>query len=461
MSGRQRASVIDSAWRTAPALFLALCLIFGGASVSGLPQNAALQILALLLLAGAVFRAGPAGLDSTARRIVLGLVGATAALLVLQLVPLPPLLWTSLPGRGFVAETLALADLAPGWQPLSLTPHATIAAGLKFLPPLALFTALVLQSDDRAARLSIWTILIVATVSILLGIAQLGQQLPQLYFYAITNSQAAVGFYSNSNHLATLLLVAMALAAGGWASRAPGHFKPVSALYLAALAVMIVGIFVVASRAGIALMVPVLAGCVLIAFAIRLPIRPAPVAAALTLLALLALAGGFYWLFVTQASDTLPGPYTRVMLFENALALAGQYFPFGSGLGSFPGIYRLIESPDAATLFYVNHAHNDLVELAAETGLAGLAILAVFLFGWTWRLIAIWSGDGRAFALARAGSVGSAAILLHSLVDYPLRTSAGAGLFALCCALMFHGPLSHATGPKRREKPPRLPSARA
>jgi len=432
------ARVLDFGWRITPALFLGLCLILGGASISGLPQNAALQIIALAVLVGAAFRGGPIALDPPVRRVAISLISATAALILLQLVPLPPAFWTALPGRAFVAETLRLVGLVPGWQPLTLTPNATLAAGLKFLPPIALFTALVLQADTRAATLSLWTILAVALVSILLGVAQLGQQHPELYFYTITNAQAAVGFYANTNHLATLLLVAMAAAAGGSTVGAGGGAASFArGLHLFVLAAMALGIFMVGSRAGIALMVPVLTGCALIAFGIRLPIRPSPIATAITLSALLAVAAGFYWVFVTQAHDTLPGPYTREMLFENTLKLAGTYFPFGSGLGSFQGSYRLTEAADAATLFYVNHAHNDLVELAADTGLAGLAILLLFLFGWTQRAIAIWSAKGRAYALARAGSVGSAAMLLHSLVEYPLRTAAGACLFALCCALMF------------------------
>lgn len=44
--------------------------------------------------------------------------------------------------------------------------------------------------------------------------------------------------------------------------------------------------------------------------------------------------------------------------------------------------------------------------------------------------------------MAMAGTIGSAAILAHSLVDYPLRDAALQAVFALCVAFMAE-PRSH------------------
>jgi hypothetical protein len=41
---------------------------------------------------------------------------------------------------------------------------------------------------------------------------------------------------------------------------------------------------------------------------------------------------------------------------------------------------------------------------------------------------------------ARAASIASGAILLHSIVDFPLRTAAISGVFAMCLGLLVERP---------------------
>jgi hypothetical protein len=59
----------------------------------------------------------------------------------------------------------------------------------------------------------------------------------------------------------------------------------------------------------------------------------------------------------------------------------------------------------------------------------------LFLLWWVRRLLAIWWTE-KPDHLARAASIATAAIIAHSIVDYPLRTAAIGALFAACCALM-------------------------
>jgi O-antigen ligase len=109
--------------------------------------------------------------------------------------------------------------------------------------------------------------------------------------------------------------------------------------------------------------------------------------------------------------------------------------PFGAGLGSFVKVYRLYESPDAVTTEYVIHAHNDYVELALELGLPGVILLLLFFGWWLVQSLAVWrKSEGGPWA--RAASIASAAVLVHSLVDFPLRTAAISACFAMCVALL-------------------------
>jgi O-antigen ligase len=112
-----------------------------------------------------------------------------------------------------------------------------------------------------------------------------------------------------------------------------------------------------------------------------------------------------------------------------------DFLPFGSGLGSFRRVYHLYERPEQVTNIYVIHVHNDYVELALETGVAGIVLMALFLAWWAVAVRRVWR-TAEAGPFARAASIGSAAILVHSLVDFPLRTAAIGASFAMCAGLL-------------------------
>jgi O-antigen ligase len=98
-------------------------------------------------------------------------------------------------------------------------------------------------------------------------------------------------------------------------------------------------------------------------------------------------------------------------------------------------VYRLYESPNAVTGEYVVHAHNDYAELTLELGAAGIVLILLFLAWWVVAVRNAWlKGENDPFA--RAASIASMAILLHSLVDFPLRTAAISACFAMCLALL-------------------------
>ena len=98
-------------------------------------------------------------------------------------------------------------------------------------------------------------------------------------------------------------------------------------------------------------------------------------------------------------------------------------------------MYQLYERPDQVTNEYVIHAHNDYVELVLETGLAGIILIIVFLAWWAAAVWRVWR-TAEAGPYARAAAIASAAVLAHSLVDFPLRTAAIATSFAMCLALL-------------------------
>jgi O-antigen ligase len=156
-------------------------------------------------------------------------------------------------------------------------------------------------------------------------------------------------------------------------------------------------------------------------------------------------------LTAANAGQSVESRYTT---FKTGLKAAADFAPLGSGVGTFGNIYPRFENPASVTRTYVNHVHNDFIELALETGAAGLILVTLFLLWWGGRLIAIWRAPN-IDPYARAASIASAAILAHSVVDYPLRTAAISAVFAVCVALMVQPRRGMNIGPAPEGQPAR------
>ena len=122
--------------------------------------------------------------------------------------------------------------------------------------------------------------------------------------------------------------------------------------------------------------------------------------------------------------------------------------PLGSGLGTFVPVYALFEKPgDTIIGTYVNHAHNDVVELWLETGVLGLVLMGLFVIWLVARSVEIWRSappfGAREidWSLVRAATIVIALIIAHSFVDYPLRTGAMMAIMAFACALLIEPPV--------------------
>lgn len=421
---------------TIAPLYLFGCLILGG-SAQGIWQNMVLQLVGVTIIAWAMAAPADEPLAPRAKPLLL-LAIVLIALIGLQLAPVPPAVWAHGP-RTRVAEGFALLGQPVPWLPLSLTPYQTLSTLLCLIPPLAIFCAIVCLKAYR--RILLATALVAGTVAgILLGALQLSTTRGDSpwYLYPETNRSLGVGFFANANHMATLLVISLpflaALAANGRGETMQRR-SAVLTMVVAASLVLIVGIALNGSLAGYTLAIPVTAASALILLPPTSHWRKAIAAfAALSIVAAVA----------ALASSSIGGTKlsqdasTAVQSREQILAITGKaivdHMPFGSGLGSFVRVYRTYESPDTVSSEYVIHAHNDYAELALELGLPGLLLILLFLAWWAFAVVGAWKDAGRVFA--RAASIASAAILVHSLVDFPLRTAAISTCFAMCLALM-------------------------
>ena len=418
-------------------IYLMLCLLLGGASAAGYWANAFLQLLALPIIGWALLAHRPVPMPAASRQ----LLALTVLMLVLasaQLVPLPPGIWTAFPGRQEIVEGYQLLGMELPWLPISVVPHQTVASLLWLLPALAVLLGMVRLGAFRPS----WVALVIAGVTatgIALGaIQRAGNE--AAYFYRITNYGQATGFFSNANHMATQILVTIAFAAALYlAARAKSRSAQRTSALLVILAgaagVLAVGIAINGSLAGFGLSLPVFGACALMIISRK---RNVPTWSVLPI-ALVAL-GAVAAVFTMPLGNNLIGservsPVSRQVSFANTIEAGKDYFPAGSGIASFNTIYPMYEDQTQMTTTYVNHAHSDLLEIFLEMGLPGILLILLFLLWWSRRTFLIWRVE-EPDPFARAATIASAAILAHSLVDYPLRTAAVSALFAVCCALM-------------------------
>ena len=419
--------------------YLVLCLILGGASRAGYWANMVLQLLAVAIIfwSVAVRRGSPM---PTPGRQLMVLLFLMLLVVAVQLVPLPPSIWTALPGRDPVAEGFRLLEMPLPWLPISLAPTNTISSALWLLPAIAVLLGIIRVGAFRTSWLA-WAIILVAAASVMIGALQVvGVGASPWYFYEITNRGATTGFFSNSNHLATLLLVtlpflaALYLGARG-KSRSAQRASGMLVIVFGAAAVVLVGLAINRSLAGLGLAVPVAAASFLMIWSRKhkLPGWAWLGVGVLLVAGVAAAASAPYALMASSEAEA--GKSTRLDAFALAGRAAVDFMPAGSGIGSFIEVYRTYEDAGTISRFYMNHVHNDYIELALETGLLGCAVFLLFLVWWSRRTIVIWRSDDPDF-FARAATIASGAILAHSLVDYPLRTAAISAIFAVCCALM-------------------------
>lgn len=376
--------------------------------------------------------------------------GLLAFIFVVQLVPLPPALWTALPGRSFPREVFAQLGERP-WLPLSLTPGRTFVSFFAIFPPLAVYLSAKGLSRQEGDRLLAWLVGF-AALAALLGLFQFaGGNDTALRFYAVTNRDAAVGFFSNANHFgvwsASLVPVTIYLTLGALTSDARGR-KSIAALGFGISALLALGAILSFSRAAyvVLLIATLVSGAGALRFTHITPRKKGMIAggAALAVVAAMAfVVSTDAFLRMAEVSDIDPtGRRGRLEYVPLFLKIIADTLPFGTGIGSFDPVNRAYETYTDIGRTYLNNAHNEPAQLLIETGILGLAAGAAWLWLFAKRGFGALSDPSR----MDAGDLGifRAVVLIlpifillaHSLVDYPLRTSAATATFALCLALL-------------------------
>ena len=149
---------------------LALAMAIGGAGENYPLLEMLLQLGAIAAVAYFVLTRRSWALNGETR-LALVILALTLLLPLLQLIPTPPGLWETLPGR----EAVAQLDRVMGQdisRPWSLDVEGTIRSFLELLAPTAIFIGCVFLTLQERVRL-FWIVIAFALFSGLLGLAQL------------------------------------------------------------------------------------------------------------------------------------------------------------------------------------------------------------------------------------------------------------------------------------------------
>jgi O-antigen ligase len=431
------------------ALFLLFVFLTGGASRSEVMSLPFLRVVSALVIGFALVGISRAEIDTVRKPLIL--CGVMAVLILLQLIPLPPSIWTSLPGRAPLLDTYAALGTDPGWRPINMVPYLGWNSLFSLIVPIAALLAFSrLHWMDK--RRTLLALVGVALISALLAVLQIsGEPGGSAYLYAITNPTAGVGLFSNRNHQGFLIAAMIPALVACWQlGQGNGGFPRIGLPIVAGLILfMFVLLLATGSRAALLLggggliaalvLVPPTARSLTIGFKkkrqldlrIALPVAAIAITAVLTLLTDRTEA-------INRLADQSFDEELRFALWPPIGEMLRTSFPVGFGVGTFAEMYRWFEPESLLRLSYVNQAHNDLFDLFLSFGILGALPLLLGLYYWVRALPAALRPTGRQsfddLLMRRLGLLLVLILAGASLVDYPLRVPSLAVLFVLAVA---------------------------
>jgi O-antigen ligase len=379
-------------------------------------------------------------------------------LAIFQVVPLPGGLLRLLRPDNAAWSTTSPDGDHPSLSTLSIAPYNTrIHLVLLVCCASGFFFARMLGRDRVSRRRLVTWLVALGAFEAIYGLVQYLTGWQRIFAYVKKyNLEEATGTYINRNHFAGFLEmvipfgVALVLYENAKLPRKvmPGRNARIKrvlgggklsriGLWLLAATVMVAGLFFSLSRMGIISAVASLA--VMAAYAGFQRKAGLWVAAGVLVCGIILVlwmgAGPVLGRFGTISEEYASADESRWSLWKDTARLIGGHPLLGSGLGTFPVAFSRVQSTFLGQ--FVNHAHNDYLEIASDLGIPAAALL----FGSTGALLVRVARKAaspevsfeRAMALGCLGSI--AAILLHSLTDFNLYIPANALVFSLILGL--------------------------
>ncbi|ODT16935.1 MAG: lipid A core--O-antigen ligase [Mesorhizobium sp. SCN 65-12] len=393
------------------ALFLSL--LVGGGTASGLISDTVVEVFAIVSTA-AVFSQGT---GQRSPHLIRWLLIMAVALIGLQLIPLPIAMLSGvrpplLQGVPWLSDETSLRFISVGVG-------RTVECLLFVLAVAAFFLAVLrLRVDQVHALLPFFFLGVICNG--LAGAIQFSLS-DDVAIKGLLPFTINAGLFANRNHFSALLFVSIPFVVYYGLFR--GHLLS-GALGLVALLVLLLA---AGSRAGtlIGLAITVIS---VVFLSTRSRVSGFGIVAIFIGLSIYTMGA-----WTTLDAREVDPAFGRAEFARTTIDGIKDNLVTGIGFGNFQKGYQIYEKEGMIYRFYVNHAHNDYLEIVFEGGIVAAFLIAFYLLLLTSAFV-----RNRREPLQRAAFLSVFFLLVHSLVDYPLRTMALAMTFAFMNAIIFH-----------------------
>jgi O-antigen ligase len=382
-----------------------------------------------------------------------------ALLVFLQVMPWPAAMTKWLSPEAWKVRALGNGLGLADYLPLSLNPYKSLLEGLKLWPAVALFFILIYTLNSRRQIRTMMGIIIgVAFLETLYGFAEFRSHLIWGWKNLYTGTRLC-GTLINSNHLATLLTMAVLLGFGLFLSSKPGqvqdpqgpglwtnlrrksraeHIEPLfrRLLLLLVLLIITVGLIFTGSRSGMTALV--------IGFAIMGMLISGQRwrRGNLAVIAVFLAAAVIYSLSLGSAQSLIRFQTLetsgRYYAFSAALQIFRQFPLLGSGLSTFADVFSQYEPAGLKGTYFV-YAHNDWLQLLAESGALGFALVLISFLTFYFLLMQQWRQRHDRFArgVGLGGLAAMGAAGFQALGEFPFHIPAISLTFAAIAAITY------------------------
>lgn len=348
------------------------------------------------------------------------------------------------------------ADLPAGASPtISLDPYATRLILIQILALFIYFAAALSFIDTpKRLRLIVRTVTIFGFLLALFGLMQFFTNPTAIFWIREPKQSVPFGPYINRHHFAGYMELALALPLGLLFSGALERER--MPLYGFAVFLMAIALVMTNSRGGILSLVAEILFLLTVAFNARRKqagevdadendprrdMRAAIKRAGLGIAIIVALFfsvlffGGEASLSRLVGTVNADDPTTgRLHFWEGTLGIIGDHPLIGTGLGAFTVSYTRYDTRGGQ--LRLEQAHNDYLQILSDAGVVGgvlglLFIVALFRMGFARAA----SKDKFRRGVSLGALAGCFAVLVHSLFDFTLHTTANALLFLVLAGL--------------------------
>jgi len=374
------------------------------------------------------------------------------AVTAVQFIPLPPSVLKVISPR-----TVALYEElgAGGWRTLSFAPALSVSEIVQYLF-FGIFAFLIYRHVRTRWRIEAFTLVLLAggVFQSFYGLAKLFGGSQKIFdFQSDHDFWLATGTYTNHDHFAGLLEMLFALALGYLLAKADffskkrdlslrekaiwfGQERLQKALFCGIIAVIIgLGIVFSRSRSGVFIFI---ATMVLAAAAVSAggrAKRSARILLSVAVMVVLAAVVVGIRPVIERFTKENAAKNIRFVFYGNTLKYLRAYPAAGTGLRTFAQIYPMFETKYEPG--QLDHAHNDYLEVLAESGVVGGGALILFSLGGVGWIFTRWTKrrDPLVRGIVLGALLGVVAILMHSFTYFNLRNPANAVYFMALFAL--------------------------